>query len=130
MKRTLLAFLAVGSMAATALPVMTPSAFAQGPRAVDWKPLSERQSDVARRIEAGVASGKLTDLQAKDLRDQFKGLMNLEDQYRQSGLTLHQREDLQARYDTLDARLRLAANEADYRPAATTEVRIYPAPAN
>ena len=75
-------------------------------------------------IDNGVASGRLTDLQAKDLRDQFKGLLKLEDDYRKTGLTLKQREDLQARYDTLSIRLRVdieTAGGATYLPAGTPD---------
>jgi hypothetical protein len=108
MKRSLICILAVATLAGAAAP-----AFAQGPRPSDWAPLSERQDDVARRIDDGVASGALTDLQARDLRAQFKGLLNLEDTYRKTGLTLDQRKDLQARYDTLALRLRVDSGPVD-----------------
>ncbi len=95
--------LILGLVAATAL---TGAALAQGPRAVDWQPLAERAANIERRIEVSEASGALTDPQARDLRDQFKGLLHLEAEYRKTGLTSNQRADLQARYDTLSSRLR------------------------
>jgi hypothetical protein len=101
MKRIVLSILAAAAIAGAAVP-----AAAQGTRPSDWIPLSQRQDNIAQRIDAGVASGALTDLAARDLRQQFQGLLNLEDEYRKTGLTLHQREDLQARYDTLSIRLR------------------------
>jgi hypothetical protein len=118
MKRILACALAAAALAGAVAP-----ASAQGPRPSDWQPLSQRQDDVARRIDNGVASGALTDLQARDLRDQFQGLLNLEDDYAKTGLTLHQREDLQARYDTLAARLRVDTQSEDrvYLPAAAPD---------
>ncbi len=124
MKRIVLALAAVAVVGAAA-PALAPPAFAQGARASDWQPLAQRQDDIARQIAVGEDSGSLTKLQAADLRDQFKGLLNLEDTYRKTGLTLHQREDLQARYDTLVARIRLDKSPADlrYAPAGVTDGR-------
>ncbi len=118
MKRILIGMFAAGALAGAAAP-----ALAQGTRPADGMALSERQDDIARRIDTGVASGALTDLQAADLRDQFKGLLDLEDQYRMSGLTLYQREDLQARYDTLSERLKAdtAPGTSIYRPATAED---------
>ncbi len=98
----------------------------------DQQSLSVRADDIAGRIEAGVASGALTDLQARDLRDQFKGLLKLEDTYRETGLTLNQRADLQARYDTLVARIKVNSAGAavdDARPAGAAVIRQYAVPA-
>jgi hypothetical protein len=120
MKRILISLLAAGALVGAVSP-----AIAQGPWPSDWRPLAERQDDIARRIDNGVASGALTDLQARDLRDQFKGLLKLEDDYRKTGLTLDQRKDLQARYDTLALRLRVDAAPADGVPARA----YYPASA-
>lgn len=124
MKRTVLSLIAAAALAGAAAP-----ALAQGSRPADWQPLSQRQDEVARRISDDVASGALTDLQARALRDQFQGLLNLEDEYRRTGLTLYQREDLQARYDTLLARLRVDANPAaqTYAPAGVDVVIRAPA---
>ena len=88
-------------------------ALAQGPRPpASWKPLNVRQDQVGEEIAAGVDSGRLSDLQARDLRDQFKGLLNLEDQYRKTGLTDAQRADLEARYDTLEARIQVETHDS------------------
>jgi hypothetical protein len=117
MIRTVLAFAAVASLAATAAP-----AFAQSAPA-SWKPLPQRQDQVAAEIASGVDSGALSDLQARDLRDQFKGLLDLEDQYRKTGLTQAQQADLQARYDTLEARIQVESHPA------SVDVRRTPPPA-
>ena len=104
MMRTLLSFTLAASLIAVAAPALADPA--------NWKPLPERADQVAEKIATGVASGALTDLQARDLRDQFKGLLNLEDQYAKSGLTPAQQADLQARYDTLDARIQVDSHPA------------------
>lgn len=114
MIRSLLPLAAAASLAGSA-------ALAQSPPA-SWKPLPQRQDQVAAQIANGVQTGALTDLQARDLRDQFKGLLNLEDEYRKTGLTPEQQADLQERYDTLEARI-----EVDTHPASV-EVRRVPAP--
>lgn len=117
MTRPVIAFAVAASLAATALP-----AFAQSAPA-SWKPLPERQDQVAAQIAQGVEKGSLSDLQARDLRDQFKGLLDLEDQYRKTGLTQAQQADLQARYDTLEARIQVESHPAsvDVRRAPAAE---------
>ena len=102
----------ISAIAAGALALSSASAMAQGTRPQDGIPLNVRADRVANEISNGVQSGKLTDLQAKALREQFKGLLNLEDDYTKSGMTLHQREDLQARYDTLEARIQVDSHPA------------------
>jgi predicted exporter len=111
MNRFLISAIAATLMAGAAVPAM-----AQGSRPVDWQPLSSRAADVASRIQAGVATGSLSDETADQLRGQFKALMNLEDDYRKTGLTLNQREDLQARYDTLVARISVNSAHARLTP--------------
>ncbi|MGZ3276202.1 MAG: hypothetical protein ACXU82_20995 [Caulobacteraceae bacterium] len=118
MIRTLLAFTAAASIAGAALP-----AFAQSAPA-SWKPLPQRQDQAAEQIADGVEKGTLSDLQARDLRDQFKGLLDLEDQYRKTGLTPAQQADLQARYDTLEARIQVESHPA------SVEVRRAPSSAD
>ena len=122
MIRTILAVSAAASLAGAALPAFAQSLSTQPPPA-SWKPLPQRQDQVAEEIAAGVDNGSLSDLQARDLRDQFKGLLDLEDQYRQTGLTPAQQADLQARYDTLEARI-----QVDSHPASV-DVRRGPPPA-
>ena len=122
MNRTLIAMTAAGLIAAAA------PAFAQtavGPAPASWKPLAQRQDEVATQLADGINSGALSDLQAHDLRDQFKGLLNLEDQYSKTGLTQGQRADLQARYDTLEARIQVESHPASIEvrrgPAASAD---------
>jgi hypothetical protein len=103
-------------VASTAAPAFAQTLTTQAAPA-SWKPLAQRQDDVAAAIANGVDSGALSDATAQGLRDQFKGLLNLEDDYRKTGLTPAQQADLQARYDTLEARI-----QVDTHPASV-EVR-------
>jgi hypothetical protein len=117
MIRTVLALAAAASLAGAAMP-----AFAQQAAPASWKPLPQRQDQVAAQLADDVDKGTLSDLQARDLRDQFKGLLDLEDQYRQTGLTQAQQTDLQQRYDTLDARIQVESHPA------SVDVRRAPSP--
>lgn len=119
MIRALFPLALAASLAATA-PAL-PQNLTTQPAPATWKPLNQRQDDVAAAIANGVESGALSEATAQGLRDQFKGLLNLEDQYRKTGLTPAQRADLQARYDTLEARI-----QVDSHPASL-EVRRAPA---
>jgi hypothetical protein len=122
---TLAASLAAVSVPATAQSLTTQSAPAS------WKPLPQRQDDVAQQIALGVDSHRLSDAQAHALRDQFKGLLNLEDEYRKSGMTPAQQADLEARYDTMEARIQVESHPAsvEIQRAPTTTV-ITEVPAN
>jgi hypothetical protein len=106
MKRVVLSLIAAACLAGAGS-----TAFAQTAPA-SWRPLAQRQDEAAAQIADGVANGALSDLQARDLRDQFKGLLALEDTYRKTGLTDGQRADLEARYDTLEARIQVESHPA------------------
>ena len=100
MKRLILSLVAAASLAGAAVP-----AFAQGPRPSDWIPLAQRQENIEHRIDDGVRSGQLTRHEARSLRDQFHGLLRLEDRYRRDGLPPGERAELERRYDALSARV-------------------------
>src|ERR1700761_6409091 len=121
MIRTVIAFAAAASLAGAAVPALAQGLTTQSAPA-SWKPLPQREDQVASRIADGVDKGALSDLQARALREQFKGLLDLEDQYRKSGMTSAQQADLQARYDTLEARIQVESHPA------SVEVRRTPAP--
>jgi len=121
MTRILVALTAAASLAGAAAPALAQTLSTQA-APESWKPLPQRQDQVAAQIADGVESGALSELQARDLRDQFKGLLNLEDDYSKTGLTAAQRADLQARYDTLEARIQVASHPA------SVQVRRGPAP--
>ena len=119
--RTLTSALIAVALAAAAVPAAAQTLSSQAAPA-SWKPLNQRQDDVAAAIANGVDRGALSDATAQGLRDQFKGLLNLEDTYRKTGLTPAQQADLQARYDTLEARIQVESHPA------SVQVRRGPAP--
>ena len=124
MIRTLLALSAAASLAGAAVPAFAQSSTG-GSAPASWKPLPQRQDQVAAQLADGVDKGTLSDLQARDLRDQFKGLLDLEDEYRKTGLTSAQQTDLQQRYDTLEARIQVESHPAsvDVRRAPSASSR-------
>lgn len=111
--------LAFGLLAAATIAAALP-AYAQGPRPSDWQPLSQRQDNIERRIDDGVRSGQLTRREARDLRQQFNGLLRLESRYERDGLNLRERTDLQQRFDALAQRVRFEKHDDEtrrYHPA-------------
>jgi len=110
MKRVVLSLIAAASLASVAAP-----AFAQGPRASDWQPLSQRQDNIERRIDEGERSGQLTRREARSLHEQFRDLLRLEDRYRRDGLNRRERADLERRYDALSSRVRFDKHNDNYR---------------
>lgn len=102
MKRTLVAFAALG-LAAAAAP-----AFAQG-----WAPISAREANLDRRIDRGLRDGSLTDREASRLRGEFRDILRLETRYRETGgLQNWERADLDRRFDRLSAEIRDQRHDA------------------
>ena len=114
MKRLVLSMIAAGALAGATIP-----AFAQGPRASDWQPLSMRQAQIEQRIDQGVRSGQLTRREARGLRNEYGSLLRLEARYKSDGLSHGERADLQRRYDLLASRVRFEKHDGQtqYRPA-------------
>ncbi|MGZ3276201.1 MAG: hypothetical protein ACXU82_20990 [Caulobacteraceae bacterium] len=108
--------LVFGLLAAATIGAAVPAtAFAQGPRPSDWQPLAQRQEQIERRIDDGVRTGELTRREARGLREQFNGLLRLENRYRRDGLNGRERADLQRRYDALAARVRFEKHDDQFR---------------
>ena len=80
-----------------------------------WTSINERQANLDARIEAGVRSGDLTRSEARELRDAFGDVIQLESRYRVDGLSSWERTDLQRRFDALSARIRYDRNDAQDR---------------
>lgn len=73
-----------------------------------WWGINQRQAQLDRRIDQGVRSGQLNRREAARLRDEFRGIANLEYRYRRSapGLTMAERRDLDRRFDALARKIR------------------------
>lgn len=113
MKKLVFGLLAAATVAASA------PAFAQGPHASDWVPLSARQDNIEHRIDDGMRSGQLTRREARTLHRQFNDLLRLEARYQRDGLNFRERADLQHRYDRLSQRVRFEKHDDQtrYNPA-------------
>ena len=81
--------------------------------------INQRQASLDSRIDVGVANGSLTAAEAAQLRAEFRGIAQLEAQYRASnGLSPAERADLDTRFDRLSTRVALNRNDNQNRPAA------------
>ena len=108
MKKFTLALLAATALAGTAAPALAQ----QG-----WQSINERQARLDQRIDAGVRNGRLTQAEARTLRNEFRDLQRLEAQYRASvgGLSFAERADLDRRFDALSRRIRDERNDGQDR---------------
>lgn len=78
-----------------------------------WMNINQRQANLDRRIDQGVRTGKITRAEAYRLRADFQTLARLENRYRANGLSNWERTDLDRRFDTLSARIRIEANDSN-----------------
>ncbi|CAN5584366.1 hypothetical protein BH10PSE5_BH10PSE5_24330 [soil metagenome] len=76
-----------------------------------WMNINQRQANLDRRIDQGIRSGKITRAEAYRLRTDFQAIARLENRYRPNGLSNRERADLDRRFDTLSARIRVEAND-------------------
>jgi hypothetical protein len=119
--KTFTLMLAGLGIAVTALPATTASAAAApaayAPNYQAWQNINARQSRLWGRIDQGVRSGALSRREADRLRNDFRGLVRLEAQYRRSrpGLTVGERRDLDRRFDALSARIRVQKHDRNRR---------------
>jgi len=79
----------------------------------DWVSINQRQRQLDRRIDQGVRNGQLTRREAQSLRREFNQLARLEAQYRRNGLSRWERQDLDRRFDALEARIRYERRDRD-----------------
>lgn len=98
-------------MAATAVLALSAGAAS----AQTWTSINERQATLDARIDAGVRSGDLTRVEARELRGAFGDIATLEARYRANGLSTWERTDLQRRFDALSSRIRYDRNDGQER---------------
>lgn len=75
--------------------------------------INQRQANLDRRIDQGIRTGKITRAEAYRLRADFQTIARLESRYRANGLSNWERADLDRRFDTLSARIRIEANDSN-----------------
>ncbi len=81
----------------------------------DWVSINQRQRQLDRRIDQGVRNGQLTRREAQSLRREFNQLARLEANYRRNGISRWERQDLDRRFDVLEARIRYERRDRDDR---------------
>jgi hypothetical protein len=81
----------------------------------NWQSIAQRQAQLDRRIDQGVRSGQLTRREATRLRSELNSLARLETQYRRGGLSAWERNDLDRRFDRLEAQIRAERRDHDRR---------------
>ncbi len=114
MKRVLTALLAVSALAA-AVPATASAQSWNGRNNGAWMSIDARQAMLDRRIDMGIRNGTLTRREANQLRREFRDIARLESRYRSGGLQGWERADLDRRFDTLSARIRVESRDNDRR---------------
>lgn len=76
-----------------------------------WMPIIERQAVMNDRIDAGLASGEITLVQASAMRTDLAELVALEARYRYGGLSSREKLDLDRQYAAIHDGVRIARTE-------------------
>lgn len=119
MKRAVSALIAVGAIAATAVPAFAQPGYGYGQgrgpggygppaygQANGWQGINARQAELEQRIEQGVRNGQLTPSEATRLRAEFRAIAEQEARYRATGgLDANERAELDRRFDALASRI-------------------------
>lgn len=108
--KTPIPLLAAAAAASTLALAAAGSAKAQG-----WTSINQRQANLEARIDAGVRSGDLTRVEARELRTALTDLDRLEARYRAGGLSQWERNDLNRRFDALSSRIRYDRHDRQAR---------------
>ena len=96
MRKALIALMAGGALAATALPALAQS----------YDPgIAQREDNIRARIDDGVSSGDLSYGQAARLRGELREIVDLDARYQDDGMSDWQAHDLNSRLSLLAARL-------------------------
>lgn len=80
-----------------------------------WVAINQRQRQLDARIDAGVRNGSLSYREASRLRAEFGQIAHLENSYRNNGLSLSERRDLDRRFDALSQRIYAQSHDRNRR---------------
>lgn len=83
--------------------------------AAPWTSINQRQRTLDARIDQGVRAGTVSRSEAVRLRTSFRDLVWLENRYRANGLSSWERNDLNRRFDSLSARIRIQKHDRNRR---------------
>ena len=90
-------------------------------QAQTWQSIDARQSDLDRRIDAGVQEGQITRDEAAHLRDDFRQLLTLQDSFRANGLNAGERRELDQRFEALSDRVRAERHDREANTEGQTQ---------
>jgi hypothetical protein len=76
--------------------------------------LNQRQAQFQQRLARATRDGRITRIQANNLRAEFRTIARLENQYRRGGLSARERADLDMRLDRLQTNFRATVNANQY----------------
>lgn len=87
-----------------------------GPRRDRWQHanLNQQQAQFRQRLDRATRDGRITPVQARNLRAEFQTIANLESQYRRGGLDARERAELDMRLDRLQANFRASVQASQY----------------
>ncbi len=80
-----------------------------------WVAINQRQRQLDARIDAGVRNGSLSYREASRLRAEFSSIAHLENSYRNNGLSISERRDLDRRFDALSQRIYAQSHDRNRR---------------
>ncbi len=80
-----------------------------------WTPMHQRVRVLDRHLDQGVRSRRISQRDAQALRRDAQQLVRLEAQYSRNGLTRWERQDLDRRFDALEARIRYELRDRNGR---------------
>lgn len=76
--------------------------------------LNQRQAQFQQRLDRATRDGRITRVQANNLRAEFRTIANLESRYRRDGLNPRERADLDMRLDRLQTNFRASVSANQY----------------
>lgn len=76
--------------------------------------LNERQNAFGQRLDRATRDGRITPIQARNLRNEYRTIAVLESQYRRGGLSANERADLSMRLDRLQTNFRASIQANQY----------------
>jgi hypothetical protein len=115
MKKTFAKTGALVAVAAVAAMLSFASPASAAPFYPGFDNINARQAQIAQQIDWGQRSGRLTFMEARDLRGEMRQIDFLEMRYRRDGLNFGERADLDRRLDRLSFEVQREMNDRDVR---------------
>jgi len=81
-----------------------------------WQSINQRKFQLERRIDRAADQRQISRREASSLKSDLSRLVRLESQYQRGGLNRSERQELDRRYDRLEAKIRVERRDNDNRP--------------